>query len=259
MLWPMQIFKTLRRLYEGREHTSYLFRYALLSLDITTLIFLVISSFFYGHPLVEKLEIFFGAYILLDFLARFLIQRKKILFFLRFHTFIDLLVIFSFTAPIIGQQLAFLRAFALLRMLRSYLVLKRLREDFRFFREHEDLMISIVNLSLFIFVMTELVFQTQVTKNPQIKNFIDAMYFTITTLTTTGFGDIILQGTLGRGLSIVIMIFGVSLFIRLMQTLFRPHKVRFICPTCGLFLHDRDAVCCKHCGETLAIPDDGLN
>jgi voltage-gated potassium channel len=37
----------------------------------------------------------------------------------------------------------------------------------------------------------------------------------VSTLTTTGLGEITLQGTTGRLLSVVIMIFGISLFLRL--------------------------------------------
>jgi voltage-gated potassium channel len=254
----MTFIDTLRELYEKQSSRAHAFRYALLAMDIATLLFLIISSFFYGHPIVEHFDLIFGIYITLDFISRFTISNKKIGFLIKPYSIIDMMVILSFMAPILGQHFAFLRAVAMFRLLRSYLVLKRLREDFEFFRRHEDTVLSALNLFLFIFIMTELVFQSQVGTNPNIKNFIDAMYFTITTLTTTGFGDITLQGSMGRGLSIIIMIFGVSLFVRLIQTLFRPNKVRFSCPSCGLFLHDRDAVHCKHCGVTLNIPDEGI-
>ncbi|HKH01036.1 MAG TPA: ion channel, partial [Bradyrhizobium sp.] len=72
-----------------------------------------------------------------------------------------------------------------------------------------------------------------------------------------GFGDITLSGTMGRLISVVIMIFGVTLFLRLLRVLLQPHKVRFACPTCGLLRHDRDAVHCKACGRVLNIPDEG--
>ncbi|GAD59200.1 potassium voltage-gated channel subfamily KQT [Brevundimonas abyssalis TAR-001] len=85
----------------------------------------------------------------------------------------------------------------------------------------------------------------------------DALYFTITSLTTTGYGDIILPGTWGRLLSIAVMLGGVGLFFRLIQSLNVPHKVYFPCPTCGLQRHDPDAVHCKACGETICIPDEG--
>jgi voltage-gated potassium channel len=79
----------------------------------------------------------------------------------------------------------------------------------------------------------------------------------VTALTTTGFGDITLPGTSGRLISVVIMIFGVTLFLRLAQVLFRPVKVRYPCHACGLQRHDADAVHCKACGNLLAIPDEG--
>jgi voltage-gated potassium channel len=112
-------------------------------------------------------------------------------------------------------------------------------------------------LGVFIFVMTALVYETQHWRNPAIGNYADALYFTVTALTTTGFGDITLPGTSGRMISTVIMIFGVTLFLRLAQVLFRPHKVRFPCPSCGLQRHDPDAVHCKACGTLLNIPDEG--
>ena len=58
-------------------------------------------------------------------------------------------------------------------------------------------------------------------------------------------------------LSVGVMIFGVTLFLRLAQVLFRPVKVRHPCPTCGLELHDSDAVHCKHCGEPIRIETEG--
>ena len=59
-------------------------------------------------------------------------------------------------------------------------------------------------------------------------------------------------------ITVVIMIFGVTLFFNLARALLTPHKVRFACPTCGLQRHDSDAVHCKACGNVLNIPDEGL-
>ena len=70
-------------------------------------------------------------------------------------------------------------------------------------------------------------------------------------------GDITLPGNGGRVISIIVMLVGITLFIRLAQTLIRPHKVKFPCPTCGLQKHDPDAVHCKACGQILCIPDEG--
>ena len=83
------------------------------------------------------------------------------------------------------------------------------------------------NLFVFIFVMTAIVYETQHYGNPLIVNYADALYFTVTALTTTGFGDITLQGTAGRMISVVIMVCGVTLFLNLARTLFQPRKVIF--------------------------------
>ena len=50
---------------------------------------------------------------------------------------------------------------------------------------------------------------------------------------------------------------GVTLFLRLASALFRPTKVEFPCPACGLRRHESDAVHCKACGTLLNIPDEG--
>jgi voltage-gated potassium channel len=244
-------------LYKSDSKAANRFRYGLLIIDIVTILFLIVSTFFYGTPIVEGLDILFGLYVGLDFLARLWIAPRKISFLLHPLNVADLIAIASFLAPLLGENFAFLRVVRMLRLLRSYRLLKRLRKDFPYFHNNEDIILSAIHLFIFIFLMTELVFVTQVHFNPKVTNFLDAMYFTIAALTTTGFGDIILEGQAGRLLSIVIMIFGVSLFLRLIQTIFRPSKVRYICNDCGLFLHDRDAVHCKHCGKVLNIPSDG--
>src|SRR5262245_63722477 len=136
-------------------------------------------------------------------------------------------------------------------------MLARLREDSSFFQRNEEVIFAVTNLAVFIFVMTAIVYETQKFRNPQIANYADALYFTVTALTTTGFGDITLPGTTGRMITVVIMIFGVTLFFNLAQ-LSTPSKVRFSCPTCGLQRHDSDAVHCKACGNILNIPDEGL-
>jgi voltage-gated potassium channel len=119
------------------------------------------------------------------------------------------------------------------------------------------LIIASVNLAVFIFIMTGFVYETQHRANDKINNYVDALYFTMAALTTTGFGDITLTGTLGHLISVVIMIFGVTLFLRLVQVLLRPNKVKYSCPVCALQRHDRDAVHCKACGTVLNIPDEG--
>ena len=159
--------------------------------------------------------------------------------------------------PLVAHDLGFLRVLRTLRLLRTYPLLVRLRRDVPLFREREQVIVAAVNLIVFLFVMTGVIYATQHVVNDQINNYADALYFTVTALTTTGFGDITLQGTSGRLLSVVVMIVGVTLFLRLAQVLFRPSKVHYRCPHCGLTRHEADAVHCKHCGAVIDTPSEG--
>lgn len=243
--------------YESDTPRAQAFRYGLLAFDVVTVLFIIVTSFLPRNQLTEGLNLAFGFVILADLLARLVISRRKARDLLHPITLADLAALASFLAPISGEGAGFLRILRTLRLLHTYQLLARLRADSAFFRRNEEVIIAVANLSVFIFVMTAIVYETQHWTNPNIGNYADALYFTVTALTTTGFGDITLPGTLGRMISVVIMIFGVTLFLRLAQVLFRPHKLRFECPTCGLLRHDVDAVHCKACGTLLHIPNEG--
>lgn len=247
----------IRSLYEDDTVAAHRFRYGVLVFDIATILF-VIGTSFYDHTVtIEIIDGVFGVLILTDFFIRFWIEKEKRLMAFRLATWADVAAVLSFLAPITGEGVGFLRILRTLRLLHTYQLLSRLRQDFSFFRKNEDIVLASLNLGVFLFVMTGLIYATQVNVNPEIRNYADALYFTVTTLTTTGFGDITLTGPWGRMLSVGVMIFGVTLFLRLLQVLFRPSKVRQECKTCGLILHDADAVHCKHCGETIYIRTEG--
>ncbi|MFW2392502.1 MAG: potassium channel family protein [Alphaproteobacteria bacterium] len=247
----------LRLLYHGRSLAAHRFRYALLAFDIVTVLFIIATSFMPREPWIEYLDLIFGLVILADFCARIWVSPHPAREFTHPATWADMVAIFSFLAPIVGEGLGFLRVLRTLRLLHTYQLVARLRADSPFFRRNEETITAVINLIVFVFVMTGIVYETQHWRNPAIANYVDALYFTVTALTTTGFGDITLQGSLGRLTAVVIMIFGVTLFLRLLQTLLRPQKVRFPCPKCGLQRHEVDSVCCKACGTRLNIPDEG--
>jgi voltage-gated potassium channel len=249
----------LRALYEGAGPTGDRFRYALLAFDLMTVTWLIASSFLPRGLHSTTIDIAIGTVFLADLLARLLIARQPLKDLFSFWGIADLLVIVSLLFPIWGEGLAFLRVLRLYRVFHSPQTLDQLRDDVTGFRRHETTIRAALNLMIFIFAMTALVYQTQVGPNPDIRNYADALYFTVTTLTTTGFGDITMVGSGGRLLAVVIMIFGISLFLRLVQVVLRPPKAHFPCPTCGLRRHDHDAVHCKACGTVLNIPDDGLD
>jgi len=248
--------KRIWTLYEGDVPAGHRFRYGLLIFDLLTVAFIIATSFVQWQG-TKYVDMALGVLLLLDFAARLSIARRPWRMVLSFYGLIDIVVILAMLAPIGGEGLGFLRVARVFRLLRSYTMVRRLRQDFPWFRKHEQLIGSALNLAIFVFVMTALVYETQHSSNAEINDYADALYFTVTALTTTGFGDVVLRGTGGRLLAVIIMIFGVSLFLRLVQVMLRPDKVFFKCPDCGLSRHDRDAVHCKACGLLLNIPDEG--
>lgn len=252
-----RLHKKIDHLYNGASKQSRYFRWSLLAFDILTIIYFVVASFFHHVDDIHLIEEAIGILFLFEFAARTFISKTRIRDILHPVGLADIIVIASLLAPSLAQNYSFLRVVRSLRLLRSYHMLRTLRKQSKFVRLNEDVIFSVVNLLIFIFIITAVVYVTQVGENPAIKDYVDALYFTIATLTTTGFGDITLTGTSGRILAVLIMIFGISLFIRLVQTIFRPGKVRYECPTCGLSRHDNDAVHCKHCGEVLHITTEG--
>ena len=221
--------------------------------DVTTLVFLVAGSFFHDAPVFEIIDALIGLVILADFIARLSLSRHRLRDLLHPLGLADVAVIISFLAPLSGQSLGFLRALRVLRLFRSYRIASRMKQDFPFVRRNYDAITSGTHLFIFLFVMTALVYETQHDHNPAIGDYVDALYFTVTTLTTTGFGDITLPGTTGRLLAIFMMLVGVSLFVRMVQVLLRPPRLRHRCSSCGLAEHETDAAHCRRCGVLLVM------
>ena len=244
-------------LYTGSRRRSAMFRYTLIVLDILTIAFFIITTPLPPSTGILAASFIIGLLLLADLSARLWIAPVRLKFLRQVDSIADIVVIFSLLLALFVEHLAFLRVIRALRLLHSYRVLSDLRRESRFFRHNEEVIVSSLNLGVFIFLVTAIVFVVQFGDNPSIANYVDALYFTVTTLTTTGFGDIILTGTSGRVLAIIIMVVGVALFLRLAQTIFRPAKISYTCPDCGLSRHDSDAVHCKHCGHVLKIKTEG--
>lgn len=252
-----QLRTFLVELYRGSKERYVHARFALVAFDLLTIVYFVVTTFLPPYSWIVIVDLLIGTVLLVELSARTVIERDRIHFFLQPWTILDIVVIASLLIPAMTGSFVFLRVLRALRLMRSYFVVRELRRHFKFFARNEDIIFSALNLLVFVFIVSAGVYVLQAPVNPSISNYVDALYFTITTLTTTGFGDITLTGTLGRLLSVLIMIVGVTLFLRLVQTIVRPSKIRHECPDCGLSRHDPDAVHCKHCGRLLHIDTEG--
>jgi voltage-gated potassium channel len=247
----------IRQLYFGKQAYSRVFRFTLLAIDFATIVYFIAVTALPQLPIFRIIDYVIAGYIALDLTARLIAARRKREWFTEISTWTDAIVLVTLFIPAAAEDYLFLRILRIFRLLRSYHLVRDLRELYPFFQRNEQIINSIVNLVVFVFGVSALVYALQGKTNAAINNYLDALYFTLSTLTTTGFGDIVLEGTAGRMLAVVIMVFGVGLFLRLIQVIFRPRKVHYRCSDCGLRLHDPDAVHCKHCGRVIAIDSDG--
>lgn len=255
---PLRAF--LRELYFGADRRAAQFQYGLLVFDVATILFFLIVTFAAEASWLVYADLLLAIVLSLDFAARLYISPRPLRYLLHWVSIADLIVIVSLIVPLLTANyttLGFLRVLRAVRLARSYHLFGMLRRRHKWVQKHEETIHSALHLVIFVFVTTALVYVQQFDKNPEITSYADALYFTVATLTTTGFGDITLVGEVGRLLAVLIMIVGIALFVRLAQAIFRPGKVRYPCPECGLQRHDPDAVHCKHCGTVLEIPNEG--
>lgn len=252
------LHETVRRLYNGSSQRARRFRYGLIVFDTLSILYFIATAALPATPLLVGLNTALALLILLDLVARVWISDNRRSELARIYTLADIVVVASLLlAPLLADHLAFLRLLRGVRLIHSYRLLRDLRSESRFFRLHEDAILAAVNLFVFIFVSTSIVFVLAFDEQAGIAGYIDALYFTVATLTTTGFGDITMTTTGGKLLSVFIMIVGVALFLQLARAIFQPSKVRYKCPECGLDRHEPDAIHCKHCGEPLKIETHG--
>jgi len=92
-------------------------------------------------------------------------------------------------------------------------VTRQLRSHFRFFARNDEVIFSALNLLVFVFVVTAFVFVLQQETNDSINNYIDALYFTVVTLTTIGYGDLHPTTDLSKIFTIFFVFAGVSFIL----------------------------------------------
>jgi len=252
------LHKTVRLLYTGQSQRARRFRYGLIFFDALTIAYFIATAALSTTPITAALNTALGLLILLDLAARLWISENLRRELTRIYTLADLVVVASLLlAPFLTENLAFLRVLRGLRLIHAYQLLRDLRRESLFFRRHEDAILAAVNLFVFIFVTSSLVFVLAFDDRAGIAGYIDALYFTVATLTTTGFGDITMSTPGGKLLSVFIMVVGVALFVQLARAIFQPSRIKYTCPECGLNRHEPDAIHCKHCGEPLKIETEG--
>lgn len=184
-----------------------------------------------------------------------------------FYGVIDLLSILPAYISILVPGTNYLLMLRLFRVLRVFRVLKLMR----YISEANLLLRSMLQArhKIFVFFIVVLVFATifgsimYVVEGPQngFTSIPKSIYWTIVTITTVGYGDIIPQTTLGQIVASAAMLTGYSIIVvptgiltaEISQEMQRERNL-VSCPNCGKQGHERDAHYCSRCGSDVNNP-----
>lgn len=191
-----------------------------------------------------------------EYLLRLWCAEDKLKYLFSLYSLIDLLAILP---VLIGWiDISFIRLFRWLRILRLIRFLEKQKLISRL--SHGDSVIYariLFTLFAIIFVYSGLIYQVEHPINASVfSTFLDAVYFSVVTMTTVGFGDVTPISEAGRFLTILMIFTGIALIPwqvgeLIKQLVKTTHKVETQCSNCALSFHDTDAVFCKICGNQL--------
>jgi voltage-gated potassium channel len=250
-----KIKKKIRSLFAGKTKKSQQFHIILMILNIFVFsLFIIEAAFPEKHSLIKIIEVFFGILFLFEYILQLWVSKRKGAYIFNIFNMIDVLVIASLFIPLFVGNFAALRIIKWIRIFRVYRIMHHAKIRSITVAHHWDITTSIVNFIVFLLVTTIVIYASQVSHNPNINTYIDALYFAVATLTTTGYGDVTVVGQGGKLISVFAMIIGMLLFIRMSREMFFGKRVHVSCKKCGLSEHEIDSIHCRFCGEIIQNP-----
>ncbi len=222
------------------------------------------------HPYLYGLEWFFTGLFTLEYLLRIYSSPRPLAYMRSFYGLVDLVAILPTYVSIFVTGVNYLLILRLLRVLRIFRILKLVR----YLSEANVLLRSMLmaRRKILVFFMVVLVLATVfgslmfVVEGPQhgFSSIPKSIYWTIVTITTVGYGDIVPQTVFGQIISALAMLTGYSI-IAVPTGIFTAELAREIqrerlsrrCQNCSRSGHEDDAIYCRFCGAKLAQPVAG--
>lgn len=203
---------------------------------------------------LNTIEDFILAIFVLEYGLRIWCAEQKLQFVFSLYSIVDLLSIAPF---LIGTNVGYLRIFRWFRILRLIRFIQG-KTIFGYVSSEDSAIFTriIFTVCSIIFVFSGLIYQVEHTVNPKFGTFLDAVYFSVSTISTAGLGDITPISEMGRFLTILMVLTGIvlipwqlgDLIKRLVKT---ADQIQIICSNCQLAFHASDARFCKNCGTCL--------
>jgi voltage-gated potassium channel len=241
----------LRELYFGSSREALRFQGGLVVLDVLVVAFFILQNFLRAQGWFLWVDYAIAAFLAADMGLK-LYALGSVRRWLKYPTtWIDAIVLATFLLPQLLANFGFLRILRLWTLVhrdRTWMVIGGGKWDNT---RIEDLTKAIINLVVFVFLASGFAFAFFAGQHPKLVTFVDAMYFTTTALTTTGFGDITIDTQEGRIFKMVLMVTGITLFFSIAQKAFSPPRANIECAECGLCEHEHGARFCRACGTKL--------
>lgn len=198
----------------------------------------------------------------IEYILRIILNKKPHKFIFSFLGIVDLLAIMPtyFTLFLPGTQpLLVLRAMRLLRIFRIFR-LSHFLTDLRFLTtamasSFRKISIFFMFALVIVIIMASIMYLVEKPEDG-FTSIPKCIYWSITTITTVGYGDLTPKTTLGMMLANILMLIGFAIIAvptgiitteMALAIKSRETKHEF-CKTCLKRGHDHDAVFCKHCG-----------
>ncbi len=212
------------------------------------------------------LEWIFTGIFTCEYLARIITVRQPLKYIFSFYGLIDLFSIIPTYLTLFSLQTQSMMVIRTLRLLRIFRVLKLTR----YVRESHTLITALKASRIKITIFIGSVFSLAIIigtmmyliegQNPNtgFTSIPRAIYWSIVTLTTVGYGDIAPESTLGQFFATIVMVLGYGIIavptgiisVELSDANKRKVSTQ-VCPSCTKEGHDPDALFCKFCGEDI--------
>ena len=214
------------------------------------------------HRLTLLDDLILGVFVL-EYFLRLWCAEQKLKYLFSLYAIVDLLAVLPFFLGAI--DVTFIR---LLRWFRILRLIRLVESRSLFANKTEDIAILfriLFTLFAIVFVFSGLIYQIEHLSNPKLNNFLDAFYFSIFTMTTVGYGDVMPISDAGKLTTVLMVLTGIALipvqlgelFKRLIKTANEGDRANditkeIVCSGCSLSFHDVDAHFCKVCGTKLS-------
>jgi len=244
-------------------------------LNILIIGLLVIETYSISEKLISvlwKIEIVTVFFLIIEYIARLYASEKRLKHTLGLYSIIDLLAILPTIAillfPVgVGSNIAIFKIIRAIRVFRIFRFLRFTKDSDFFFGKTTVSILKVIQLMVTIvtilFISSGLFYVVENQINENVNNFGDALYYTVVSITTVGFGDILPVSELGRWVTILMILSGIILIPWKASQIIKEwikisSKARITCKKCGLKFHDKDASHCKACGNLIYQEYDGV-